>query len=135
MIVAVLFAMISVLFTINDCGTAWELLKVDSNTAPSYAWPTLIAYRILIYTAPALVVFIIEIIRNKKFVSNRIAYSFNVQFITYAFVLAIVKLIALDYLKNIKIFDSMDSFILLAGLGVSLATKSMIDLPIKGSKN
>ena len=130
-IVIALFLTISAFFTIRDCGTAWELLRENKETAPSFALPTLIAYRFLIYFIPALVIFVIEIIRHKNKVLKRIVLAFNVQFITYAFIMSLTKITGLDYYCNLNIFDSMDAYILLAGLGISIATKTFIDTPIK----
>ena len=118
-----LFVAISAIFALFDCGTAWDLLKENKATAPAYALPTLIAYRIIIYTIPSIIFFLFKLIVMKIQLKKALVDAFNIQFASYAIAGALWKLAGMDYYWNTNLFDVMDSFILLAGLALSFGAK------------
>ena len=126
---AAFFAFVSCVFVINDCGSAWELLKENRTTAPNYALLTLILYRITIYSLPALLVFIFKVTIIKVRYKKAVIDSFNMQFISYSIVAALWKLAGMDYYFGADLFNAMDSFILLVGLVLSITAKVSTSKP------
>ena len=115
---ALIYTILIVIFSILDLGSAWEIWKKNGQY-----WPLLTSlslYRILEYTVPAL---IIKLVLKKLW-----REAFNYQFACYALLNAIVFLLGLDYALEIELFSSAESFIIIIGYIMSLATKDNITI-------
>ena len=115
---ALIYTILIVIFSILGLGSAWEIWKKNGQYLPLLT--SLSLYRILEYTVPAL---IIKLVLKKLW-----REAFNYQFACYALLNAIVFLLGLDYALEIELFSSAESFIIIIGYIMSLATKDNITI-------
>ena len=118
---------ISALFTINDLGLLWEMLK-NKEPVPKWTVWTVILYRILIYTIPAFFVSVILKLFSKD-TKRKILVGFCTQFTAFIIVKAFWHVFALDYLLFDSPFDKIDSFIVLSGLLLAVLYKDIKLIP------
>ena len=115
---ALIYTILIIMFSVLGLGSAWEIWKKNGQYLPLLT--SLSLYRILEYTVPAL---IIKLVLKKLW-----REAFNYQFACYALLNAIVFLLGLDYALEIELFSSAESFIIIIGYIMSLATKDNITI-------
>lgn len=119
---------IVVIFACFDFGLKWDSLKEGNYYISAHI--TLILFRILLYTLPAIIgYFILKAIKKTDTFKKKtliLVDCFNIQFFTFSLVLGIYELLALDYIFNLDILDKMDSFIFIVGFIVSVFIKKEI---------
>jgi len=119
-VMAVLFALTTLVFALFDAGLNWE------NLATNYVfidWLSLIFYRLLIYIFLALIFAVIIFKRAGIGYKETLKEVFICQFTVYAIIKVVWELFSLNYLWSTEIFDNLDSFIILAGLLLSIIFK------------
>lgn len=118
------FSMITLIYALFDAGLKWDSL--DSGFVWS-AYISMISYRVLIYSFPALFIRLVFSFSQKDNKVN-IVELFTIQFVIYSVAKLGWELFALDYILSTKIFDNLDSSIIIVGLLLSIVFKKKIKL-------
>jgi len=122
--VILIFSVITVIFALFDAGLSWDSLD---NGFKWSVYVSMISYRILIYFAPALLIRLAFcFIKKEKQVS--IVHLFTIQFVIYSIIKLAWEMFALDYILSTKIFDNIDSSIVIVGLLLSIIFKKKIKI-------
>lgn len=88
-------------------------------------WLTLILYRLLIYVPVPLLFAIIKYDKRTKYLT-RVVIWYNWMFLVYLILYGMYDILAIDLLSNVKIFDSLSSFILLLGYIITYISKKTV---------
>lgn len=115
------YVSILIIFSVLGAGNAWEMWKESKKYLPLLA--SLSLYRILEYTAPAIIL--------KLAFKQLWSEAFNYQFAFYAFLNAVIVLFGLDFALDIEPFSSAENFIIIIGYVISLVTKD--NMPINNT--
>lgn len=118
------FFILSVIFALFDSGLLWEQLD-ESYLFSSHM--LLIAYRILIYTLPALSLLLINKLSIFK-AKLTVIDSFTIQFVAFASVKIVWEFLALDYLWSTTLFERMDTSIVIVSLLLTLVFKKKVKI-------
>lgn len=118
-IVLLFFGVIVFGFAFFDVGLKWE--ELDENFVKIY-YSLLIAFRLLVYTAPAILIYFMFRKKDKLTLLN----SFNAQFTIYTLIKVLWDILALDYLFRTEIFSYIDSYVVLASLFLTIVIKEKI---------
>lgn len=88
----------------------------------------IVSFRLLVYFFPAIIVWIIWKLFSRKS-KMPIVEAFKCQFILFTFLKSIWVFSGMDYITSVGLFDVMDSFIIVAGLLLTLifSKKSSVD--------
>lgn len=93
-------------------GLRWDNLNKDDLDIVAYI--CLIAFRLIIYILPALLIWLL--CKRKQ----KISECYSIQFCWYSIILALFNIFSLDYVWKIEIFSKLDSYIFLLGFILSL---------------
>ncbi len=118
-IVLLFFGVIVFGFAFFDVGLKWE--ELDENFVKIY-YSLLIAFRLLVYMAPAILIYFMFRKKDKLTLLN----SFNAQFTIYTLIKVLWDILALDYLFRTEIFSYIDSYVVLASLFLTIVIKEKI---------
>lgn len=118
------FIFITCIFTSLGAADIWGNM-FDNGIDNIQQWCTLILYRVLLYVSPAFILSFIRFDKRQKW-STRLIDWFNWSLFVYLLWNAIIKLLAIDLLLNIEIFNVLDSFVALFGYIITYFKKQEI---------
>lgn len=117
------FSLIIIIAALLKMDDRWEQLSTDKNIL---SWISLVVFRVLIYSVPALLI--------KLFLKSKINIieSYKIQFITYTIVKILWDILALEFLIGVDILGYIDTSIVVISLFLTLVlkkpTKVKVDL-------
>ena len=105
-----------------------ELWKdIDSNGITSInQWVTIICYRLCLYFFPGFFLATFVFDKRYKYIS-RLCIWLNWTFFIYIFIKVIIEVFALDMVLNIRLFNNLDSVVLLAGYVLTYIKKQKVE--------
>ena len=135
-----LLGIILVLFTLIGITWLYVLLGIAELWAPMLEgqitsfvqWITLITYRLIIYILPALILTIFKFDKRYK-TSSRFIIWLNWTLFIYLILKAIIEVFAIDLLIGTKIFNVVDSFVLLLGYIFTWFKKRKVEFDSTGT--
>ena len=108
------FSLIIIIAALLKMDDRWEQLSTDKNIL---SWISLVVFRVLIYSVPALLI--------KLFLKSKINIieSYKIQFITYTIVKNLWDILALEFLIGVDILGYIDTSIVVISLFLTLVLK------------
>lgn len=116
--------LVSAIYVLFDVDFLWGDMFEKGITEFSQ-WLTLILYRLLIYVPIPLLFAIIKYDKRTKYLT-RVVIWYNWMFLVYLILYGLYDILAIDLLSNVKIFDSLSSFILLLGYIITYISKKPV---------
>lgn len=116
--------LVSAIYVLFDVDYLWGDMFEKGITEFSQ-WLTLILYRLLIYVPVPLLFAIIKYDKRTKYLT-RVVIWYNWMFLVYLILYGLYDILAIDLLSNVKIFDSLSSFILLLGYIITYISKKTV---------